>query len=125
MAAAEHPIRVRRVYDEPEPDDGARVLVDRLWPRGLSKQKAQLEEWDKDVAPSDDLRRWYGHDPAKFDEFRRRYLAELDQPGQRGAVTRLRALAADGPLTLLTATKDAHISQAAVLADHLRSRPRT
>jgi uncharacterized protein YeaO (DUF488 family) len=121
MAAAQHPVRVRRVYDEPEPDDGARVLVDRLWPRGLSKQAARLEEWAKDVAPSDELRRWYGHDPAKFDEFRRRYLAELDQPEPRAAVARLRALAADGPVTLLTATKDAQISQAVVLADQLRS----
>ncbi len=121
MAAAEHPIRVRRVYEEREPDDGARVLVDKLWPRGLSKQAAQLQEWAKDVAPSDELRRWYGHDPAKFDEFRRRYLAELDHPEQQATVTRLRALAAEGPLTLLTATKDAQISQAAVLADHLRS----
>ena len=121
MTAAEHPIRVRRVYDEPEPADGARVLVDKLWPRGVSKQAAQLEEWAKDVAPSDELRRWYGHDPAKFDEFRRRYLAELDQPEPRAAVARLRALAAGGPVTLLTATKDVQHSQAAVLADHLRS----
>ena len=81
----------------------------------------QLQEWAKDVAPSDELRRWYGHDPAKFDEFRRRYLAELDQPGPRAAVARLRALAAGGPVTLLTATKDVQHSQAAVLADHLRS----
>jgi uncharacterized protein YeaO (DUF488 family) len=121
MAAAEHPIRVRRVYEEPEPDDGARVLVDRIWPRGLSKQAAQLQEWDKDVAPTDELRRWYGHDPAKFDEFRRRYLAELDQPEQCAAVAQLRALADDGPVTLLTATKAVQISQATVLADHLRS----
>jgi uncharacterized protein YeaO (DUF488 family) len=121
MAAAEHPIRVRRAYDEPEPDDGARVLVDKLWPRGVSKQAAHLEEWAKDVAPSDELRRWYGHDPAKFDEFRRRYLAELEQPGQHAAVDRLRGLAADSPLTLITATKEVQISQAAVLADLLRS----
>jgi uncharacterized protein YeaO (DUF488 family) len=121
MVATEYPIRVRRAYDEPEPDDGARVLVDKLWPRGVSKQAAHLEEWAKDVAPSDELRRWYGHDPAKFDEFRRRYLAELGQPEQRAAVDRLRGLAADAPLTLITATKDVHISQAAVLADLLRS----
>jgi uncharacterized protein YeaO (DUF488 family) len=121
MAATEHTIRFRRVYDQPEPDDGARVLVDRIWPRGLSKQAAQLQEWDKDVAPSNDLRRWYGHEPDKFGEFRRRYLAELGQPEQRAAVGRLRQLAADGPLTLLTATKNVQISQAAVLADHLRS----
>ena len=121
MAPTEHPIRVRRAYDEPEPDDGARVLVDRIWPRGVSKQAAHLQEWAKDVAPSDERRRWYGHDPAKFDEFRRRYLAELDQPGQRAAVDQLRGLAADGPLTLITATKDVQISQAAVLAGLLRS----
>jgi uncharacterized protein YeaO (DUF488 family) len=121
MTAAEHPIRVRRVYEAPEPDDGARVLVDRIWPRGVSKQAAQLQEWDKNVAPSDELRRWYGHDPAKFSEFRRRYLAELDQPEPRAAIARLRGLAADGPLTLLTATKEVQISQAAVLADLLRA----
>lgn len=121
MAATEHPIRVRRAYDEPEPDDGVRVLVDRLWPRGVSKQAAHLQEWAKDVAPSDELRRWYGHDPAKFEEFRRRYLAELDRPEERAAVDQLRGLAASGPLTLITATKDVQISQAAVLADLLRS----
>ena len=115
-------IRVRRVYDDPEPADGARVLVDRIWPRGISKQAAQLREWAREVAPSTGLRRWYGHDPGKFEEFRRRYLAELDQPEPRAAVGRLRALAADGPLTLLTATKDVQHSQAAVLADHLRPR---
>lgn len=121
MAATENTIRFRRVYDQPEPDDGARVLVDRIWPRGLSKQAAHLQEWAKDAAPSTELRQWYGHDPDKFGEFRRRYLAELDQPEQRTAVGRLRELAADGPLTLLTATKDVQISQAAVLADYLRS----
>lgn len=121
MTAAEHQIRLRRVYDEPEPADGARVLVDKLWPRGVSKQAAQLQEWARDVAPSDELRRWYGHDPGKFDEFRSRYLAELGQPEPRAAVARLRALAAGGPVTLLTATKDVQYSQAVVLADHLRS----
>lgn len=121
VAATEHPIRVRRAYDEPSPDDGARVLVDRLWPRGVSNQAAHLQEWAKDVAPSDELRRWYGHDPAKFDEFRRRYLAELDQPEQRAAVDQLRGLATDGPVTLITASKAVQISEAAVLADLLRS----
>ena len=121
MTTAEHQIRVRRVYDEPEPADGARVLVDRLWPRGVSKQAAQLREWARDVAPSDELRRWYGHDPGKFEEFRLRYLAELDQPELRAAVAQLRGLAAGGQVTLLTATKDVQHSQAAVLADHLRT----
>lgn len=109
-------VRVRRIYQEPDPADGARVLVDRLWPRGVSKQKAALREWAKDVAPSDELRTWYGHDPAKFDEFRQRYLAELAQPGPSAALDRLRALAAVEPVTLLTATKDVEHSQAAVLA---------
>jgi uncharacterized protein YeaO (DUF488 family) len=121
MTAAQPRIQVRRVYDQPEPADGARVLVDRIWPRGISKDAARLEEWAKDVAPSTELRRWYGHDPDRFEEFRRRYLAELDQPEPRAAVSRLRALAARGPVTLLTATRALSLSQAAVLADYLRS----
>ena len=113
-------IRVRRAYDPPSPDDGARVLVDRLWPRGLRKDAARLDEWAKAVAPSTELRKWYGHDTAKFAEFRRRYLNELAGSEQRAALGRLRALAAKGPLTLLTATRDVDHSQAAVLARLLR-----
>jgi uncharacterized protein YeaO (DUF488 family) len=113
-------IRVRRVYDDSSSDDGARVLVDRVWPRGLRKDAAQLDEWAKDVAPTTELRTWYRHDPAKFDEFRRRYTAELAEPRPREALARLRALAADRPVTLLTATKDLSLSQAAVLAELLR-----
>jgi uncharacterized protein YeaO (DUF488 family) len=114
-------IRVRRVYDDPSPDDGARVLVDRIWPRGLRKDAAHLDDWMKDVAPSSELRTWYGHDPAKFPEFRRRYLAELNDDAPRAALARLRELAAAGPVTLLTATRDVEHSQAAVLAELLRS----
>ncbi|MFI1158181.1 DUF488 domain-containing protein [Streptomyces sioyaensis] len=113
-------VRVRRVYEAPEPDDGARVLVDRLWPRGLSKADAQLTEWCKDVAPSAELRRWYGHQEERFERFVERYRAELAQEVPRQALERLRVLAAKGPLTLLTATKDASISQAAVLAEVLQ-----
>jgi len=113
-------IRVRRVYDAPSPSDGARVLVDRVWPRGLRKDAAHLDEWAKDAAPSTELRKWYGHDPAKFDEFRRRYLDELSGAAQRKELGRLRALAAARPVTLLTATRDVEISQAAVLAQVLR-----
>ena len=113
-------IRVRRVYDPPSPDDGARVLVDRIWPRGLRKDAARLDEWAKDVAPSTELRQWYGHDPARFGEFRVRYLSELCGRPQRAALGRLRALASAGPLTLLTATRDVEHSQAAVLARLLR-----
>ena len=113
-------IRVRRVYDPPSPDDGARVLVDRIWPRGLRKDAARLDEWAKDVAPSTELRQWYGHDPARFGEFRVRYLSELYGGPQRAALGRLRALASARPLTLLTATRDVEHSQAAVLARLLR-----
>jgi uncharacterized protein YeaO (DUF488 family) len=113
-------INIRRVYEEPGPADGTRVLVDRLWPRGLRKDAAALDEWARDVAPSTELREWYGHDPARFDEFRRRYVDELSQAGQRAALGRLRTLAAAGPVTLLTATRDLEHSQAAVLAQILR-----
>jgi uncharacterized protein YeaO (DUF488 family) len=116
-------IRVRRVYDEPDPQDGARVLVDRLWPRGLHEDAVRLDDWAKDVAPSAELRIWYQHDPARFDEFRRRYTAELTRPGPRQALNRIRALAAHGPVTLLTATRDLDLSQAAVLAGLLREAP--
>jgi len=112
-------IRVRRVYEQPSPQDGVRVLVDRVWPRGMHKDAARLDEWAKDVAPSAELRTWYQHDPAKFKEFRRRYTAELDRPGGRDALARLRAVAADRPVTLLTATRDLSLSHAAVLAELL------
>ena len=110
-------IRVRRVYEQASPEDGARVLVDRLWPRGLRKDAARLDEWAKDVAPSSELRTWYQHDPAKLDEFRRRYTAELAQPGPREALARLRSLAEEKPVTLLTATKDLALSHAPILAE--------
>lgn len=113
-------VRVRRVYDPPDPADGQRVLVDRLWPRGLSKSAAALDEWVKAVAPSDELRRWYGHQADKFPAFRKRYQAELQAPERADAVAHLRQLAGSGPLTLLTATRDVEHSQAAVLAAKLR-----
>jgi len=113
-------VRVRRVYDPPDPADGRRVLVDRLWPRGLSKSAAALDEWAKAVAPSDELRRWYGHETGKFAGFRERYEAELQAPERADALAHLRQLAGSGPLTLLTATRDVEHSQAAVLADRLR-----
>ncbi len=95
------------------------MLVDRVWPRGLRKDAARLDDWASDVAPSTGLRTWYRHDPAKFEEFRRRHTAELAGPGPREALSRLRTRA-DGPVTLLTATKDLSPSQAAVLAQLLR-----
>jgi len=119
--AAPAQVRVRRVYEAPDPADGQRVLVDRLWPRGLTRSRAALDEWLKTVAPSDELRRWYGHQPEKFATFRQRYEQELRSPERAGAVDHLRELARPGPLTLLTATRDAEHSEAAVLADLLRS----
>ncbi|MFB4278318.1 MULTISPECIES: DUF488 domain-containing protein [unclassified Nonomuraea] len=114
-------IRVRRVYEEPTAEDGARVLVDRIWPRGVAKAELDLDEWCKQVAPSPELRTWYHHDPERFPEFARRYRAELAFPERAQAVAHLRELAADGGLTLLTATRDAEISSAAVLAELLRA----
>lgn len=114
-------VRVRRVYEEPTPQDGARVLVDRIWPRGLSKEKADLEEWCKAVAPSTELRTWYGHDPARFEEFGRRYRAELKDPERAAALEHLREMARSRTVTLLTATRQADISEAVILADLLRS----
>jgi uncharacterized protein YeaO (DUF488 family) len=112
-------VRVARVYDEPGPDDGQRVLVDRLWPRGLSRQRASIDEWCREVAPSNGLRQWYGHDPARFEEFARRYRAELEEPERAAALGQLRQIADAGPVTLLTATRQCEISQAAVLAQLL------
>jgi uncharacterized protein YeaO (DUF488 family) len=112
--------RAKRIYDDASPDDGVRVLVDRVWPRGVSKQRAHLDEWLKTVAPSTALRSWYGHDAARFDEFTRRYKAELAESEQAEAFAQLKALAKDSPVTLLTATKELELSQAAVLAKLLR-----
>ncbi|WP_447036034.1 DUF488 domain-containing protein [Streptomyces sp. DSM 118878] len=114
-------IQVKRVYDAAEPDDGSRVLVDRLWPRGVSKDRAELQGWDKELAPSTELRHWYGHDPAKFDTFAERYRQELDDAGRAADLERLRGLARSGRLTLLTATKDLPHGHVRVLADVLRS----
>jgi uncharacterized protein YeaO (DUF488 family) len=109
-------VRVRRAYDEPEQADGTRVLVDRLWPRGLSKARAALDEWCKNVAPSGELRTWYSHDPDRFAEFSRRYQQELSDPERAEALEHLRGLARERQLTLLTATRKPEISEAAVLA---------
>jgi len=112
-------VQVGRVYDGRTPEDGARVLVDRIWPRGLSKAKADLDEWCKQIAPSTELRGWYGHDPELFEEFGRRYRAELDEPVRAEAFQHLRELAQQQTLTLLTATRHSEISEAVVLADLL------
>ena len=115
-------VRVRRAYDPPAAGDGQRVLVDRLWPRGLSKEKAHFDEWCKEVAPSTALRRWYGHDPDLFEEFTRRYRAELTRGAQAEALGHIRDQAAGGTLTLLTSSKRSDISDATVLAAILNQR---
>lgn len=112
-------IRLRRVYDPPEPGaDGLRVLVDRLWPRGLAKEAAGVDEWPKAVTPSNELRKWF-HGGGSAGEFRQRYEAELAGSEAVAELARLRSLAEAGPLTLLTAVKDPAASHAAVLADLL------
>jgi uncharacterized protein YeaO (DUF488 family) len=116
---------LRRIYDEPADDDGIRVLVDRRWPRGVSKERADLDEWCTEVAPSDALRKWYGHAPDKFDEFVVRYGKELEDPDRAAALRYLRLMSSHARLTLLTATKKVEISQAAVLAEILRDRSRS
>jgi uncharacterized protein YeaO (DUF488 family) len=113
-------VQVRRVYDTPARGDGARVLVDRIWPRGLAKTKADLDEWCKEIAPSTELRKWYSHDPARFKEFTRRYHVELKEPERSDALAHLKKLAKRRTLTLLTATKQPEISEAEVLAKMLR-----
>jgi uncharacterized protein YeaO (DUF488 family) len=110
-------VKTARVYDTPSSRDGTRVLVDRVWPRGLTKESAHVEEWCKQVAPSTELRKWYAHDPALFAEFAVRYRAELEEPERADAVQHLRELAQSHNLTLVTATKAIEISQAAVLAE--------
>lgn len=114
-----HAVQVRRIYDDPESSDGKRVLVDRLWPRGMSKERAELFEWCKGVAPSTELRQWYAHDPAKFDEFAKRYRAELAEAPASDELERLRELVRQGPVTLLTAAKRSDISEATVLQELL------
>ncbi len=111
-------IRIKRIYDAPSPDDGYRVLVDRLWPRGVSHETAQIDEWLPDLGPSDDLRRWFWHDPERFEEFRRRYLDELGE--RRPLLTDLRRRAREGTLTLLFAARDTERNNAVVLAEILR-----
>ncbi|MCP9956451.1 DUF488 domain-containing protein [Streptomyces sudanensis] len=116
-------VRLRRVYEPPEPGDGSRVLVDRLWPRGLAKADARIDQWPRSLTPSTALRRWFhaadGASGEVFEEFRRRYEAELDEPGAAEALDRVRQLARRGPLTLLTAARDPEHSHAAVLRDRL------
>ncbi len=110
-------IRLKRVYDPASPEDGTRVLVDRLWPRGLTAEKVQAALWLKEIAPSNELRRLFHHDLARWDEFRMRYFAELD--GQPETVEKMLAFARQGRLTLLFAARDVEFNQAVVLREYL------
>lgn len=109
---------MKRVYDKPSTKDGFRILVDQLWPRGVKKKTAALDLWCKDIAPSSDLRKWFGHNPAKWDEFKRRYFKELD--ANREAVSLLIEKADRGPITLLFAAKDELFNNAAALMEYIK-----
>jgi uncharacterized protein YeaO (DUF488 family) len=110
-------VRLKRAYDPPEQGDGYRVLIDRLWPRGVTKEDAKLDEWARELAPSSDLRRWFGHDPARFDEFRRRYRDELLDHEDK--LDELRQRARRGALTLVYAARDTEHNDAVVVAELL------
>lgn len=110
-------VRLKRVYDEPSEDDGARILVERLWPRGMTKDRAAIDLWLKEIAPSPELRRWFGHDPAKWGEFQRRYRAELE--ANEEAVRTLCDWIRKGPVTLVYAAKDEERNSAALLKAYL------
>ena len=111
-------IEIKRVYDAPENDGGLRILIDRLWPRGLAKSKLKLDAWVKHLSPSNALRKWYQHDPKKFSEFRKRYIAELKAQGEK--LDELRQAVKGKKVTLLTATKELDLSHTTVLRDLLR-----
>ena len=110
------PIRCRRIYEARDAADGYRVLADRLWPRGLSRDKAKIDAWEKDIAPSNELRRWYDHRPERWDEFQARYLIELDTPVVAAVLARLRERAQLGAVTLLTAARHDAETHLTVLA---------
>jgi len=112
-------VHIKRVYDEPSPGDGVRILVDRVWPRGVSKEQAHLDAWRKDLAPSATLRKWFGHDPNKWDDFRTRYRMELRRPEQNQAIQELALLARTKTVTLLYGAADAEHNQAVVLKELL------
>ncbi len=111
-------VRLKRAYEPASKEDGYRVLVERLWPRGVTRERGRLDEWAKEIAPSSELRRWYGHEPARFEEFRHRYLDEL--AGHEPELEELRRRAEPGPLTLVYAAHDEERNSAVVLAEVLR-----
>jgi uncharacterized protein YeaO (DUF488 family) len=110
-------LRIKRAYEDPSATDGYRVLIDRLWPRGVSRERASLDSWERDLAPSGGLRRWFRHDPSRFGEFRRRYIEELRPEHAR--ISELRSLAREGTLTLVYSARDTENNDATVLAEVL------
>lgn len=108
-------VKIKRVYENPEDGDGIRILVDRLWPRGLTKEKASVDLWLKDIAPSTELRKWFGHDPEKWNEFRKRYLAELNE--NKKSVAMLKEQLTKGDVTLIFGAKDEEHNEALVLKE--------
>lgn len=116
-----HALRLKRAYAPPEEDDGARVLVDRLWPRGLTKERAAVDHWAKEVAPSNELRHWFGHRPERWDEFVARYREELESPEAQAELATIRGLLRNGRVTLLYAAHDEERNNAVALRDLLRA----
>ena len=121
MGVTRKHVKAKRVYDEPADSDGTRVLVDRIWPRGLTKERAAVDVWLKDIAPTTELRKWFGHDPARWKEFERRYWKELDR--NTAAVAQLRELVDRGPVTLLYGARDEAHNDAVALLGYLDAKP--
>jgi uncharacterized protein YeaO (DUF488 family) len=113
-------LRTKRVYEDPAKSDGRRILVDRLWPRGVSKEKAKIEYWAKEISPSNELRRWYQHDPDKWPEFRRRYFKELSQ--NPDGVTELRSRLGKGTITFVFSSRETELNNASALVEYLEDR---
>jgi uncharacterized protein YeaO (DUF488 family) len=117
-------MRLQRAYDDPRPDDGYRVLVDRVWPRGRTKDELRLDQWARDLGPSTELRKWFGHDAARWTEFHTRYHAELAAPAKAQALNELAAIARRGRLTIVYGARDREHNQAVVVADEIERRLR-
>ena len=115
-------VGIKRIYDPPSPEDGKRILVDRLWPRGVKKEDARIDEWLKEIAPSDELRRWFSHDPSRWEEFKRRYMKELEK--KQDMVNRLRAEAKRVRVTLLFAARDTEFNNAVIVREVIRGKIR-
>jgi uncharacterized protein YeaO (DUF488 family) len=113
-------VRTKRIYEDPKPGDGRRILVDRLWPRGIAKSAAKIDFWAKSVSPSNELRRWYGHDPDKWKEFQKRYFKELD--ANPDGVSELRSHLGSGTVTFLYSSKETRLNNASALKDYIESR---